>query len=74
MKKKQRKPIHTRLSGKMFLSYALFAGMVLGVLWISQTFLLDRLYSMVKSRELEKCADTLAQNGGEQLSTLDSIA
>ncbi|MBE6598281.1 MAG: HAMP domain-containing histidine kinase [Ruminococcaceae bacterium] len=54
--------LHTRL----LVSYAVFAVVVLVLLWVSQTFLLDGLYSMVKHNELEKCADVLCENASKE--------
>ncbi len=66
--------LHTRL----LLSYALFAVIVLLLLWVSQTFLLDGLYSMVKHNEIETCAETLGENAladREELASLtESLA
>ncbi len=61
------------LGTRLLLSYALFAAIVLVLLWISQTFLLDDLYSMVKHRELQLCADTLAENAAAEGAELEEI-
>lgn len=62
------------LNLRMLLSYTIFAVIVLVVLWISQTFLLDKLYSMVKFRELEKCSEALCDNAGVEITELEEIA
>ena len=63
------------LNTRLLISYAVFAVIVLVLLWISQTFLLDDLYSMVKYRELEKCADVLSGNHGTELeSTAEALS
>lgn len=59
---------------RMLISYTFFALIVLVVLWISQTFFLDNLYSMVKYRELAKCSDTLGENAEAEITELDKIA
>ncbi len=64
--KKDRRP---GLGTRLLLSYALFAGIVLLLLWISQTFLLDDLYSMVKHRELEQCANSLTEYAASDASS-----
>lgn len=61
------------LNFKMLISYTVFAVIVLIVLWISQTFLLDKLYSMVKYRELEKCSDTLCDSAEVEITELEEI-
>ncbi len=62
--------LHTRL----LLSYIAFAVIVLILLWVSQTFLLDGLYRMVKQGEMENCAETLTSHATEDAETLEEVA
>lgn len=59
---------------RMLISYAVFALIVLLLLWVSQTFLLDRVYGMVKNMELTRCADALADKADEGVEELDAAA
>ena len=49
------------LRTRMLIAFALFCGIVLAVMWIFQTVLLDDIYKAQKTRDLEKCADTVAE-------------
>lgn len=49
------------LRSRMLLAFALFAVIVLSVLWVFQTVLLDDIYKAQKLRDLERCADTAAE-------------
>lgn len=61
------------LGTRLLLSYVLFAVIVLVLLWVSQTFLLDDLYSMVKNRELDQCADTLCEYAASDTQALAEL-
>jgi len=73
MRIKPRKDRRPGLGTRLLLSYALFAVIVLLLLWVSQTFLLDDLYSMVKNHELEQCADTLTEKAGADVAELEEV-
>lgn len=52
----------TSLRLQMIGAFALFSVIVLAVLWLFQTVLLDDIYKSLKLRDLDKCADSVAQN------------
>ena len=49
------------LRTRMIAAFALFSVIVLAVLWVFQTVLLDDIYSNLKIRDLDHCADELAK-------------
>jgi len=44
------------MRGRLILAFAVFAVIVIGLLWLFQTVWIDNLYEAVKYRELSKCA------------------
>ncbi len=59
---------------RLLVSYIAFAVIVLLLLWVSQTFLLDGLYRVVKNNELETCAEVLGENASSEEEALADIA
>lgn len=57
-KTKQKKQMSLR--GRIMIAFSVFAGVVLALLWIFQTFFLEDIYKFLKISELQKCADKLA--------------
>ncbi len=74
------KKIHTArtvsLRAKMVLSFAIFGIAVLAVLWLFQTVLLDDIYMFLKQRDLDDCAERVADSLvlGYNEERLDSVA
>lgn len=58
-KREKREGVSLRL--RMIGAFALFGVIVLTVLWLFQTVLLDDIYKSLKLRDLDKCADQVAQ-------------
>jgi hypothetical protein len=54
------------LGARIFIAFAVFSVIVVGILWLFQSVLLDDIYRGLKIRELGKCADEVAEG-------LDSI-
>lgn len=56
----------------MIAAFAVFTVLVLGILWVFQTFLLDDIYRGLKLNELQKCADMIERDAadGTSLETL----
>lgn len=48
------------MRARIFISFIGFLAIVLGILWVSQTFFMDDLYKSVRLSELDRCADKLS--------------
>ena len=56
---------------KLFLYLCLFAGVLLLLLWLLQIVFLESFYKAYKAREIQKAAETVAENmDNNQLSSL----
>ncbi len=61
------------LRARILMAFALFALIVVMLLWLFQSFLLDDIYKNLKMRDLQNCADELAEGISEISENDDNV-